>query len=104
MGLMTQPQVRVEVVELGPGGQRQIAAEERLTELLRDRADDVRSAIREVADLTRGALEPEDGHDGQRITRLEAKFGLTLTAETGVLIAKAGAEASFEVTLTVDRT
>jgi hypothetical protein len=99
---MAEPQVRVEVVQVGPGGRRQIATDERLSELLRDRAGDFRAAIREVAELTNGVLD-QDERAATRITRLEAKFGLTLTAETGVLIAKAGAGASFEMTMTIER-
>jgi len=31
------------------------------------------------------------------------KFGLVLTAEAGVVLSRASAEASFEVTLTIER-
>ncbi len=37
------------------------------------------------------------------VSQLEATFGLTLTTEAGVILGKAGAEASFEVTITVER-
>ncbi|MFD0592683.1 CU044_2847 family protein [Catellatospora coxensis] len=35
--------------------------------------------------------------------QLEARFGLTLTAEAGVIVGKASTEACFEITLTVQR-
>jgi hypothetical protein len=35
---------------------------------------------------------------------MEVTFGITLAAEAGVILSKASAEASFEVTLTVERT
>lgn len=34
---------------------------------------------------------------------MEVTFGLTLAAEAGVILSKASAEASFEVTLSVER-
>ncbi|MDQ0946134.1 hypothetical protein QFZ24_000057 [Streptomyces phaeochromogenes] len=41
--------------------------------------------------------------DGWRVASMDVTFGLTLAAEAGVILSKASAEASFEVTLTVER-
>jgi hypothetical protein len=43
-----------------------------------------------------------DERHGWRVSSLEAKFGLTLSAEAGVVVSRASAEASFEVTVTND--
>lgn len=48
------------------------------------------------------ARVPERG--GWSVRSAEVTFGLTLAAEAGVILSKASAEASFEVTLTVERT
>ena len=40
---------------------------------------------------------------GWHVSSIQATFGLTLTAEAGVIVSKASAEASFEVTITVER-
>jgi len=102
-GEMTEPRVRVEVVELDDAGARQIRARERATELLRDRADDIRIAIQEAAEVALSALGSMEDQAGWRMTTLETVFGLTLAAEAGVIVGKASTEASFEVTLTIER-
>lgn len=97
-------QVRVEVVELDAGGTRQISATERATELLRDRADDVRAAIREAIDIARTGLDAVPSSGAWGVTSLQATFGLILTAESGIIVGKASGTASFEICVTIERT
>lgn len=95
--------VRIEIVNLGDLGSRQIGADDRVTELLRSRAPDIRQAINEVSEITSDSLEtlPRRGEWG--VKSLAVNFGLTLTAEAGVVVTKASAGASFSITLTVER-
>ncbi|WP_254705650.1 CU044_2847 family protein [Streptomyces vilmorinianum] len=97
------PVVRVETVELEPGGARQIARRSRTTSSLADRSDEISAAIVQASEIAQGSLAqvPEEG--GWRVSSLEVTFGLTLAAEAGVILSKASAEASFEVTLTLER-
>lgn len=97
-------QVRVEVVELDDGGTRQIAATGRATELLRERADDVRAAIHEAIDIARTGLDAVPSTGPWGVTSLQATFGLTLTAESGIIVGKASGTASFEIRVTIERT
>ena len=100
---VAQVEVFVETVQLDRAGQRQIGAKARATALLKERHDDIEAAVAEASAVLRdSAARLEDG-DGWRVTSVEAKFGLTLGAEAGVILSKASAEASFEVTITVER-
>lgn len=103
MVAVAEVEVRVETVQLDGSAQRQIGSKTRTTALLRDRHDDIEAAVAEAsAVLKDSAAQLEDG-DGWRVTSVEAKFGITLGAEAGVILSKASAEASFEVTITVER-
>lgn len=99
----SEPSVQVVVVPAG-GDRRQIGPQNRAVAALRDRADDIRAAVEEMADLLVTADAARRSESGEwQTTSLQATFGLTLTAEAGVLITKASAEASLEVTITVER-
>jgi NTP-dependent ternary system trypsin peptidase co-occuring protein len=100
---MGEPSVRVEVIPIDPGGYRQIAPDRLATELLRSRADDIKAAIQEATAIICGGIDGATPKEGWQLTGLEATFGLTLTAESGVIVAKASAEASFEVKLILER-
>jgi hypothetical protein len=96
------PKVLVEVVDLNNVGSRQIGAEDRATELLRSRAPDIKGAISEASEIARDSLATvAEGRDW-RVHSLTMTFGLTLTAEAGIVVTKASAGASFSVTLTVE--
>jgi Trypsin-co-occurring domain 1 len=100
---MSSPEVRVETVSLDASGNRQIATKHRSTALLKDRRADIETAVREaVAVMQESAAKSEDA-SGWRIRSLEAKFGIVLTAEAGVVVSRASAEASFEITISVER-
>jgi hypothetical protein len=101
--LMAEPNIRVETVELDASGSRQIRARGRTTALLRDRADDIQAAVQEASAIVQESVSKVQDKDGWRMKSVEAKFGLVLTAEAGVVLSRASAEASFEVTLTIER-
>jgi hypothetical protein len=101
--LVAKANVRVETVELDSAGRRQIGQRGRTTALLRDRADDVESAVQEASAIVQKSVAKVQDEDGWRTKSVEVKFGLVLTAEAGVVVSRASAEASFEVTLTIVR-
>lgn len=100
---MAEANVRVETVELDSSGTRQIRQRDRTTALLRDRADDIESAVQEASAIVQGSVAKVQDKDGWQMKSVEVKFGLVLTAEAGVVLSRASAEASFEVTLTIER-
>ena len=100
---MAEANVRVETVELDSSGTRQIRQLRRTTALLRDRADDIESAVQEASAIVQGSVAKIQDKAGWQMKSVEVKFGLVLTAEAGVVLSRASAEASFEVTLTIER-
>jgi hypothetical protein len=96
--------VRVETTELDARGNRQISSRTRSSALLSDRAGDVRDAIVQASDIAQQALRQTPDREGWEVSSAQITFGLTLVAEAGVILSKASAEASIEVTLTVERT
>lgn len=102
--VLAEPLVRIETVDLTGPGNRQIGPKNRTTALLRDRHDDIEAAVSEAAGVLRESVSKLAVEtDGWRVKSVEAKFGLTLTAEAGVVLTRASAEASFEVTIAVER-
>lgn len=96
--------VRVETVELDAAGTRQISSRQRTTALLHERRDDIEAAVGEACGIVQDSVAKVDTRHGWHVSSLEAKFGLTLSAEAGVIVSRASAEASFEVTVTIERT
>jgi hypothetical protein len=98
----SQPErVLVQVVDVRGG--REIGWGANLAEQLGDRVDDVRAAITAGAKTLADSLGHLPGASGWRLGEVSASFGVTLTAEAGVLLSKASAEATFEVTVTYQR-
>jgi hypothetical protein len=98
------PSVQIEIVELDTAGRRQIKPRQRLTARLSERRDEILAAVAEVTGLVLSSgrqLRSDD--DNWRVGSVEATFGLTLTAEAGVVLSKASAGASLEVTVRIDR-
>lgn len=83
---------------------RQIGPQDRALQALQDHVDDVRAAVEQMTDLLLSTDAAQRPVTGWRVATLEATFGLTLTAEAGVIVSKASAEASLEVKITVERT
>ncbi|MGW0423251.1 CU044_2847 family protein [Streptomyces sp. NPDC003015] len=98
------PLVRVETVELNGHGARQIGSRTRHSAPLAERSDELREAIVQASTIAQESLAQVPQRHGWSVTSVEVVFGLTLAAEAGVILSKASAEASFEVTLTVERT
>lgn len=95
--------VRVETVELDAAGTRQISPRHRTTAALQERRGDIEAAVSEACRIVQESVAKVDAQHGWRVSTLEAKFGLTLAAEAGVIVSRASAEASFEVTVTIER-
>jgi hypothetical protein len=96
-------EVWVETVQLDSSGGRQIKPTARMNALLNDRRADIESAVREASTIVQDAAATVESKSDWRINRLEAKFALVLTAEAGVILSRASAEAAFEITITIDR-
>src|SRR5262245_38328225 len=91
---------RVMVQVVGGDQGRQIAWGTNVTEQLEGRMDEIRSAIAAGAQAVAGSLDGLPSVDGWHLGEVSASFGLTLTAEAGVILSKASAEATFEITVT----
>lgn len=100
---MPSNNVWVETVELDSAGTRQIGPKARATALLRDRRDDIEAAVGETSMIVQESVARVEDQGGWRVKSLEAKFGLVLAAEAGVILTRASAEASLEVTITIER-
>ncbi|GLW93211.1 CU044_2847 family protein [Actinokineospora globicatena] len=103
MSDFAEPVVRVETVEFDRAGNRQISASKRTASLLVERRAEIEAGIAQTADVVRASMAATEVADGWRVTSVAATFGITLSAEAGVVITKASAEASFEVTMTIER-
>ncbi|MFE0256162.1 CU044_2847 family protein [Streptomyces sp. NPDC059010] len=97
------PVVRVETVELNGHGGRQISSRVRQAVNLSDRSDELQAAIVQASAIARDSLAQVPERNGWSVKTMEVTFGITLAAEAGVILSKASAEASFGVTLTVER-
>ncbi|WP_206068107.1 CU044_2847 family protein [Nonomuraea composti] len=100
---MKDPAVRVEVVELDRSNTQNISRKNRATVPLDEQRGEIRAAIAQAAGIAQESLRefPEDPK--WHVSQLEVSFGLTLATEASVIVAKGSVEASFEVTLTVER-
>ena len=96
--------VRIELVRLDNRGNRQISERTRLTTQLMERGPDIQEAIRQASDIAQESLQSLPERAGWGVSAREITFGLTLTVEAGIIVSKASGEASFEVTLSIDRT
>ncbi|MER5530163.1 CU044_2847 family protein [Streptomyces sp. NPDC002677] len=96
-------EIRVETVALDASGSRQIASRTRTSAPLADRAAELEQAIVQASAIAQDSLSRVPRQHGWQVSSMEVTFGLTLAAEAGVILSKASAEASFEVSLTVER-
>jgi hypothetical protein len=95
--------VRVETVALDSTGSRQISSRSRSSSALGERAAELEEAIVQASAIAQQSLSQVPHRNGWQVSNMAVTFGLTLAAEAGVILSKASAEASFEVTLTVER-
>jgi hypothetical protein len=98
----SESRVLVETIEPNLSG-RQIGPRPRSSALLSDRRQDIEAAVSEASAIIQNSVAKVGEKDGWRVQTVEAKFGLILAAEAGVILSKASAEASFEITITVQR-
>jgi hypothetical protein len=97
----SEKKVLVQVVPVDEG--REIGWGESTAEQLRNRLEDIRLAIKEGAKAVADSLEGLPGAKGWRLGEVSAKFGVTLTAQAGVILSSASAGATFEVTVLFQR-
>lgn len=94
-------QVLVQVVLVDEG--REISFRSNIVEQLGDRAEDIRRAIAVGARTVAESLPGLPCSEGWSLGEVSATFGVTLTVESGVILSKASAGATFEVTVTYQR-
>lgn len=99
---MPESKVLVETLQIESSGTRQIGPKTRGVTLLQDRRQDIEAAVREASEIIQDSVAKVETKAGWHVKSLEAKFGLTLGVEAGVILSRASAEASFEVTITVE--
>jgi hypothetical protein len=93
--------VFIPVVEITTG--REIGWNTNASELLRSRLSDIRTAISAGAESVASSLTGLPAAETWQVKEVSASFGITLAAEAGVLLSKASAEATFDVTITFQR-
>jgi hypothetical protein len=97
----SQESLFVQVVEITGG--RQIGWGANVSELLVARLDDIRAAIAAGTEAVGSSLGTLSSPGGWGVDEVTASFGITLAAEAGVILSKASAEATFDVTVTFTR-
>jgi Trypsin-co-occurring domain 1 len=96
-------QVWVQVVDVEAAANREITFGKTLAEGLEGRADDIRKAIKAGSESVAKSLKSLTSPEGWGLDEVSASFAITLTAETGVIVSKASAGASFEVSVKFTR-
>lgn len=97
-GYVAEPsssQVYVQVVELDPG--REIGWGSSVAQQLQDRAADIERGITAASETIAASLGSLAAVEGWELEEVSASFGVTLTAEAGVIVSKASAGATFDV-------
>jgi hypothetical protein len=100
---MGSERVWVQVIDVDVAADREITFGRSLAEELADRQEDIRGAIEAGSQTVAKSLESLPSPEGWRLGEVSASFGITLTAEAGVIVAKAKAGATFEVSITFTR-
>ncbi len=70
---------------------------------LEDRLPEIQHGIAAGTQMVAGTLGGLHGPKGWCINEVSASFGITLAAEAGVIVSKASAEATLDVTVTFTR-
>ncbi len=94
-------QVFVQVVPVDT--EREIGWGQSAAELLSSRLEDIRLAVAAGARAVAVSLEGLPVGEGWKLNTVSASFGVTLTAEAGVILSKASTGATFEVSVTYER-
>lgn len=105
VGGVSEPDLsdRVLVQVLPVEGGREIGWGSSRVEAFRGRLADVREAVVSGALAVADSLPGLPSADGWRLGEVSGSFGISLTAEGGVILTKASAAVTFEVTVTFQR-
>jgi Trypsin-co-occurring domain 1 len=96
----TNPErVWVQVVDVDLSSDREITFGRNLAEALGNRQDDIRGAIEAGSKTVAKSLKSLTSPQGWSLAEVSASFGITLTAEAGVIVSRASAGATFEVSV-----
>jgi hypothetical protein len=82
------------------GSDREIGWGSTQVAVFRDRLADVREAVVSGARAVADSLDGLPSADGWRLHEVSGSFGISLTAEGGVILMKASAGTTFEITVT----
>jgi hypothetical protein len=93
--------IRVQVVSIE--SDREIGWAENITVALQDRIPDLQAAVGAGVAAVSASLQNLPRPTGWDVATIEATFGVSLTAEGGALIAKAGLGATMDVTVSFVR-
>lgn len=95
-------QVWVEVVQGQPSSGRPIGPRHRVSELLLERKPDIEAAVVKMSEILAASASAAKDAGKWEVSSLEFTFGITLSAEAGVVISRFGTEASFEVKMSIE--
>ncbi|KQR86703.1 hypothetical protein ASF96_10270 [Microbacterium sp. Leaf179] len=95
-----QPTVVIETRSIEPAQPDQVRSRRLGSDALVERGPDIEAALQQMTSILRAAAEAQVPQLTGSI-ELEAKFGLTLGLEQGILFSKVDAGASFEVTVKI---
>jgi hypothetical protein len=93
-------QVWVQVIDVDVATDREITFGKNLAEELSRREEDIRGAIEAGSKSVAKSLKSLTSPEGWKLREVSASFGITLTAEAGVILSKASAAATLEVSVT----
>ena len=100
----TSPErVWVQVIDVDVAADREVTFGRNLAQELSDRAGDIRGAIEAGSASVAKSLPSLGASEGWQLGEVSASFGITLTAEAGVIVSKASAGATFEVSVKFTR-
>ncbi len=88
------------LIQVVPEEGREIGWGQNRAERLEARAEDIRRGVETAARMVTESITALPEPEAWKLGEVTASFGLTLTAEAGVLISKVAAGATFEVSLT----
>ncbi len=94
-------EVLVQVLPVDSG--REIGWGSNQVAVFRDRLADVRQAVVSGAEAVADSLSGLPSAEGWRLREVSGSFGISLTAGGGVILMKAAAGATFEITVTFQR-
>jgi hypothetical protein len=98
---LAEGQVLIQVVPVE--NDREILWGSNKVQHLAERLDDIKSAIATGTRTVADSLVNLPGAQGWQLTEVSGSFGLSLAAEAGVILTKASAETTFEVTVKFER-